>query len=280
MNLIAASPAVTSPQRVALLRRCGFDIQGHAFIHHSCHFTHPYVSFGEHAFVQDFCYLNSSARISLGVRAGLASHVSIYTASHDIGHPEKRYGRFRPLPVAIGDGAWVGAGAIVLPGVTIGSGCVVGAGSVVTGACEADGLYLGAPARRVRELPTHDDWRRSVVERIVELVPRGHRFVFVDDDLWDHRWTGTEVASGRAAIPFPESVDDGPFPADDASAIAELERLQREGASHVIFAWPGFWWLDHYAGFAAYLEQRFPCVCSDDRVVAFDLHGDGGPSAT
>ncbi|WP_249354641.1 DapH/DapD/GlmU-related protein [Rhodococcus sp. USK13] len=54
----------------------------------------------------------------------------------------------------VGDGCWIGAGAIILPGVTVGEGCVVGAGAVVTRDCSPNGLYVGSPARRVRDLDT------------------------------------------------------------------------------------------------------------------------------
>ena len=49
--------------------------------------------------------------------------------------------------VVIGNGAWLGANVIVLPGVTVGEGCVVGAGSVVTSDLPAYTICAGAPAR-------------------------------------------------------------------------------------------------------------------------------------
>jgi maltose O-acetyltransferase len=52
--------------------------------------------------------------------------------------------------VEIGDRVWLGARAMVLPGVTVGDGCVVAAGAVVTRDCEPDGVYAGVPARRIR----------------------------------------------------------------------------------------------------------------------------------
>jgi maltose O-acetyltransferase len=55
-------------------------------------------------------------------------------------------------PITIGDQAWLGAGAIVLPGVTIGAGAVIGAGSVVTRDVPAHTLAFGNPCRVQREV--------------------------------------------------------------------------------------------------------------------------------
>ena len=57
-----------------------------------------------------------------------------------------------PVPgnVHIGDRCWLGARAMIMPGVTIGDGTIIGAGSVVTKDCEPDALYVGVPAHRVR----------------------------------------------------------------------------------------------------------------------------------
>jgi hypothetical protein len=76
----------------------------------------------------------------------------------------------------------------------------------------------------------------------------------------------------RHALPFLEK--DGAYwgpPPDDATAITELRRLRSEGAAFIAFAWPAFWWLDHYAGFRDFLTTRFPCVIRNDDIVLFDL---------
>ncbi|MDY7540915.1 DapH/DapD/GlmU-related protein [Cryobacterium sp. 5B3] len=54
--------------------------------------------------------------------------------------------------IVIGDGAWIGAGTIVLPGVAIGKGAVVAAGSTVTHDVLPNTLVAGVPARLVRQL--------------------------------------------------------------------------------------------------------------------------------
>ena len=54
--------------------------------------------------------------------------------------------------IRIEDGAWIGAGAIVLDGVTIGKNACVGAGAVVTSDVPANALAVGAPARVIRDM--------------------------------------------------------------------------------------------------------------------------------
>ncbi|WP_166668670.1 acyltransferase [Lactiplantibacillus plantarum] len=54
--------------------------------------------------------------------------------------------------ITIGRGAWIGADVKILPGITIGSGSVIGVGSVVTKDTEKDSLYVGIPARKVKDL--------------------------------------------------------------------------------------------------------------------------------
>ena len=76
----------------------------------------------------------------------------IITAKHSLGGPELRAGDGGPEPVVIGDGTWIGAGAIILPGLTVGAGCIVAAGAVVTKDCTPNGLYAGVSARRIRDL--------------------------------------------------------------------------------------------------------------------------------
>jgi maltose O-acetyltransferase len=55
-------------------------------------------------------------------------------------------------PVTVGDGCWLGACCIILPGVAIASGCIIAAGAVVSKSTEENGLYAGVPARRIRSL--------------------------------------------------------------------------------------------------------------------------------
>ena len=52
----------------------------------------------------------------------------------------------------IGDDVWIGAGALILPGVTVGDGAIVGAGAVVTKDVPAGETYAGVPARSIEAI--------------------------------------------------------------------------------------------------------------------------------
>jgi len=81
------------------------------------------------------------------------------------------------------------------------------------------------------------------------------------------------TSAGRRVRPFLERDEHyWGTPPDDETAIGELERMRRSGIRFVIFAWPAFWWLDHYRGFHNYLSLKSHCTLQNERVVAFDLN--------
>jgi maltose O-acetyltransferase len=55
-----------------------------------------------------------------------------------------------PKAIIIEDDVWIGAGAVIMPGVTLRRGTVVGANSVVTKDTEEYAVVVGAPARKIR----------------------------------------------------------------------------------------------------------------------------------
>lgn len=94
------------------------------------------------------------APITLGTNVSIGPKVMLYTASHPIGGPARRM-QLNPeaRPIVVGDGAWIGLGAMVLPGVRIGRGAIVSAGSVVGNDVPDNVLAAGNPAQVVQELP-------------------------------------------------------------------------------------------------------------------------------
>lgn len=152
VNVAAASPAVARPLRSRLLERAGIDV-GQALVESGCFFFGDRVQLGDWAWINHRCYFDSRDEIVVGARCSLAMEVMLCTSTHAIGAADHRGGSYESAPIAVGDGTWIGARAMVLPGVTIGAGCVVGAGAVVTGDLEPHGVYAGVPARRIRDLP-------------------------------------------------------------------------------------------------------------------------------
>ena len=83
-------------------------------------------------------------------------NVTIATAGHPI-LPELREQIYQyNMPVHIGRNCWIGAGAIIMPGVTIGDNTVIGAGSIVTRDIPANVVAVGNPCRVMREIGEHD----------------------------------------------------------------------------------------------------------------------------
>lgn len=139
------------PMRWRALRAVGMDVQ-RCSVGPAVYFSGRRVSLGRGAHVMRECYFDAAAPIIIGVRSAIGARTMLITGAHKMGGPDARCGRLAPAPLVIGDGVWVGAGVMVLPGVTIGDGCVIGAGAVVVRDCAPHGIYAGIPAVRVRDL--------------------------------------------------------------------------------------------------------------------------------
>ena len=110
------------------------------------------ITLGDNVFINSGCLFDVSAPIVIGAGVQLAYQVALVTGGHSIGSADGRAGEHRPAPIHIGMGSWIGARAMILPGVTIGAGSVVAAGAVVTRDVPANTLVAGVPARVVRSL--------------------------------------------------------------------------------------------------------------------------------
>ncbi len=101
-----------------------------------------------------FCDTNYADLIAIGDRVTISHNTSIFahTATPVVTYLSEIYHDVKP--VSIGDGAWIGASCIILPGVQVGMHCMIGAGSVVTKDTEAYSLYAGNPARKIKKLPS------------------------------------------------------------------------------------------------------------------------------
>lgn len=156
LNGITASYLVPSVLRTPLLRAYGLDIRNY-HVQAGCFFGGRKITIGRGAFVNYGTFFDNSAPIVIGEGASIGPQCMFITQSHSIGETsESRTERSSDTTVLgsieVGRNVWLGARVVVLPGVTIGEGSVVAAGAVVSKDLEANGLYAGVPATRVREL--------------------------------------------------------------------------------------------------------------------------------
>jgi maltose O-acetyltransferase len=151
LNWLLASPIIPIQVRWMFLKGYGLRVEK-SRICPGVWFGNSNISIGEGTFINYRCVFNTQGGITIGKRCDIAMDVSFVTSTHEIGAPERRAGRSKALPISVGDGVWIGARAVVLPGVSIGDGAIIAAGSVVTRDCDPHTLYAGAPAERKREL--------------------------------------------------------------------------------------------------------------------------------
>ena len=112
--------------------------------------------FGKCVYANFNLTLVDDSHIYVGDYTMIAPNVVIATAGHPI-LPELREKQYQyNMPVHIGRNCWIGAGALIMPGVTIGDNTVIGAGSVVTKDIPANVVAVGNPCRVLREIGEHD----------------------------------------------------------------------------------------------------------------------------
>lgn len=122
-----------------------------------------HASWGKNVFVGENFYANfnltvvDDADIRIGNDVMIAPNVTIATATHPLDAGLRKQGMQSNRAVAIGDRVWIGAGAVILPGVTIGENTVIGAGSVVTRDIPANVVAFGNPCRVQKEIPTPEN---------------------------------------------------------------------------------------------------------------------------
>lgn len=130
----------------------------------NCYIEPPFHSNwgGRHVFMGDQVYANfnltivDDARVYIGSRCMFGPNVTIATAGHPVEPTLRSQAIQFNMPVHIGENVWIGAGAVILPGVAIGDNSVIGAGSVVTKDIPPGVVAVGNPCRVLREIGEHD----------------------------------------------------------------------------------------------------------------------------
>lgn len=148
----------------------------HSVIHRSARMdTPPYrlFSLGDYSVIESFACINNAVGdviigdhtriglhntiigpVDIGSHVNLAQGITVTALNHNFNNTDKRIDEqgVSTTPVTIEDDVWVGANAVILPGVTIGNHCVVAAGAVVTKDVPPHSLVAGVPAKVIKKI--------------------------------------------------------------------------------------------------------------------------------
>ena len=148
----------------------------HSVIHHSVRMdTPPYRKFslGDYSVVESFSCINNAVGdvvignhtriglhntvigpVTIGNHVNLAQGITVTALNHNFENPDKRIDEqgVSTNPVTIGDDIWIGANAVILPGVSIGNHSVVAAGAVVNKDVPPHSLVAGVPAKIIKQI--------------------------------------------------------------------------------------------------------------------------------
>ena len=102
----------------------------------------------------------------------IGPNVTIVTANHPIDPELRARGLQYNKDVYIGENVWIGANAVIVPGVHIGKNTVIGAGSVVTKDIPDNVVAVGNPCKVLREISEKDEHAyENISERSLKNLP-------------------------------------------------------------------------------------------------------------
>lgn len=139
------------------------------------------LSVGDRTEINNCTVIFALGGVTVGSDVLISSGCCITSVTHPRAVAERQ--SLIERPVMINDGAWLGAGAIVLPGVTIGEGAIVGAGAVVTRDVPAGSVVMGVPARCEPVLPPESGSHEDVLPGVRDARAVGSHTVQHVDQL-------------------------------------------------------------------------------------------------
>lgn len=139
----------SSKFKVVLLRLFGAKVGVGVNLKPSINIKYPWnLEIGDYSWIGENVWIDSLDKVRIGNNVCLSQGTYLCTGNHD--WSDCAFGLV-VKPVEVEDGAWVGAGAIVLPGVTIATHSVITAGAVVSQGTEPYMIYSGNPAVFIRK---------------------------------------------------------------------------------------------------------------------------------
>ena len=142
------SLAVWNGGKVWLLRRFGARVGQGVRIKPSVHIKFPWkLRIGDHIWIGEKVWIDNLAEVTIGDHVCISQEAYLLTGNHNYKKPT-----FDLLtqPITLKTGSWIGARAVVCPGVTVGESAILTVGSVATKDLEANGIYQGNPAKCIR----------------------------------------------------------------------------------------------------------------------------------
>jgi len=155
------SLAVWNGAKIRLLRLFGAEVGRSVLLKPCVTIKFPWkLTIGDHVWIGEGVWIDNLAEVTIGSHVCLSQGAMLLTGNHDYTKPTFD---LSTAPIRLDDGAWVGAKALVCPGVTLHAGAVLAAGSVATADLEAYGVYQGNPAvfKRRRVLKPGSDKKNS-----------------------------------------------------------------------------------------------------------------------
>ena len=144
LPLLRSSLIPSSGFRVWLLRAFGAVIGEGAVIKPGVRVKYPWhLTVGDHAWLGEDCWIDNLTSVRIGRNACLSQGCYLCTGNHDWSDPA--FGLI-VQSIAVGDGAWVGARAVIAPGISLGECAIAAAGSVVRKSIPAYEIHGGNPA--------------------------------------------------------------------------------------------------------------------------------------
>ena|ERR1039457_5351850 len=148
LPVLRASWIPFSEVRRRILRLFGAKIGRGVVIKPGVRVKYPWLlEIGDHSWIGEDAWIDNLASVQIGANVCISQGVYLCTGNHDWGDPA--FG-LTVSPIVIREDAWVGAKAIICPGVKMGAGAVAAAGSVVTKRLEPYTIYSGNPAEAVK----------------------------------------------------------------------------------------------------------------------------------
>lgn len=148
MECYNRSIGLSVEQHVALLQQGLGALGEHSVVRPPFHFDYGYnIRLGRGVFLNFNCVILDVVQVEIGDGTQIGPGVQILTADHPRQPSLRVQGLEFGRPIRIGKNVWIGAGALIMPGVTIGDDALIGAGSVVTRDVSAGVTVMGNPAR-------------------------------------------------------------------------------------------------------------------------------------